>query len=128
MFRKMEERGGSFHEAHLCVVVGLAARVTFLDPPPLAPAELSASMLRAQDKVHVVHLSIANLPNMKASYAVVAQAAARDCAWVLFLDSDEFMYASLPGDTVASVLRGFVATRPAAGQVATQRTRGVPNA
>jgi len=92
-------------------------RVTFLDPPELASAEMSAKYVMKEEHKHITHLSIANLPNMASSYRLLAKRAAEQATYLLLLDSDEFMYASEPNATVASVLRDIVRSYPDTAEV-----------
>ena len=91
---------------------------TFVAPPPLASRAESRSAAQYAS-VHGLtgHLSVANMPNMAASYRALTEVAARETSWLLILDSDEFLFATGRDENIASVLRRFQLRNPNAGQV-----------
>mmetsp|Transcript_38997 Transcript_38997/g.50425 ORF Transcript_38997/g.50425 Transcript_38997/m.50425 type:complete len:321 (+) Transcript_38997:90-1052(+) len=64
------------------------------------------------------HLSVANMPNMAPSYRmIVNKAKSEGCKWLMFVDSDEYMYASSPHDTINSVITRLSLRLPNMAQI-----------
>ena len=99
------------------IVAANPGLITFVQAPELVAQSKAANAMKAFEKQHFTHLSIANIGNMERSFLAIANAARATTTWMVFVDSDEYMYAARFDQNLQTALRAVLRKTPSAGQV-----------